>query len=77
MCAFFSMKTNWKEALVYSTHLLNESRWSKSLYSYQKAAIMCMMKDDLTESDKDILNNLLRYNLNGIQIETEKYCWIF
>lgn len=54
------MKMNWKEALTYSTYLLDESRWSRSLYSYQKAAILCMMKSELSDSEKQQINVLMK-----------------
>lgn len=53
------LKANWKEALVYSTYLVEASNWSRTIYSYQKAAIMLMM-DDLTPFDRANIANLLK-----------------
>ncbi|KAJ8950273.1 hypothetical protein NQ318_021128 [Aromia moschata] len=54
------LKTEWKEALVYSSQLIAHSKWSRSLYSYQKAVIMCMIKDELSQSDKQLMDDLMR-----------------
>ncbi|XP_018578761.1 tetratricopeptide repeat protein 39B [Anoplophora glabripennis] len=54
------LKAEWKEALTYSTYLREQSKWSRSLYSYQKAAIMCMMRDELTPSDLSDMEKLMK-----------------
>ncbi|CAH0562523.1 unnamed protein product [Brassicogethes aeneus] len=54
------LKCEWREALVHSSHLIQESRWSKSLYSYQKACIMIMIKDELTQAEIDEVNRLMK-----------------
>jgi tetratricopeptide (TPR) repeat protein len=51
---------NWKEALVYCTSLLEGSRWSRTIYSYQKAALMCMMKEELSSTDIVVIDNLMK-----------------
>lgn len=51
--------TNWREALVYATHLLEGSRWSRTIYSYQKAALM-LMTETSEPADKAVIDNLLR-----------------
>jgi len=43
------MSQQWGNAIHYADLLLKESKWSRCMYSYQKAAIMCMVQDDLTE----------------------------
>lgn len=55
----FSIKTDWKEALTYATYLLEGSRWSRTIYSYQKAAIM-LMTETSAPADKAVIDNLLR-----------------
>jgi hypothetical protein len=47
-----SYRLNWWEAIRYSKMLFKESSWSKSTYAYQVAALMCMVKDELTEEQK-------------------------
>lgn len=54
------LKTQWKEALVYATYLLDGSRWSRTIYSYQKAVILYMMKDDLSLTEQIVIDNLLK-----------------
>lgn len=40
-----SVKQEWREASMYADRLLQESRWSRAIYSYQKAAMLCMLGD--------------------------------
>ncbi|XP_023015567.2 tetratricopeptide repeat protein 39B-like [Leptinotarsa decemlineata] len=54
------LKTEWREALYYCTQLIEKSKWSRSLYSYQKAVIMCALKNELTQSELDQINQLMR-----------------
>ncbi|CAH1118748.1 unnamed protein product [Phaedon cochleariae] len=54
------LKIEWREALVYCQQLLEKSKWSRSLYSYQKAVIMCMIKEELTQSELDEMNKLMK-----------------
>jgi tetratricopeptide (TPR) repeat protein len=56
----YFLNMNWKEALVYCTSLLEGSRWSRTIYSYQKAALMCMMKDELSSTDIVVIDNLMK-----------------
>jgi len=43
---------DWKQALFYSDKLFQESRWSKCFYAYQKAAMMCMLQEELTPEQR-------------------------
>jgi hypothetical protein len=45
---------------MYADWLLNESRWSRTAYSYQKAALLCMLGNDLTLDEKAEIENLMR-----------------
>lgn len=54
------VRMNWQEASVYSFRLRNESRWSRTIYSYQTAAILLMMKEDLNENQKKSIEELMR-----------------
>lgn len=74
------LKCEWKEALKYSSILNEESKWSKCLYTYQKSAIMLMMKkDELTFEEQMELENLLRdvpkykQRIAGKSIPMEKF----
>ncbi|XP_044766072.1 tetratricopeptide repeat protein 39B-like isoform X2 [Coccinella septempunctata] len=73
-----SVRCNWKEALEYSNRLTKESKWSRTIYSYQKAAIMLMM-DNISSSDKEIINSLMKdvpkykQRIAGKSIPMEKF----
>ncbi|XP_050314253.1 tetratricopeptide repeat protein 39B-like isoform X2 [Anthonomus grandis grandis] len=54
------LKCEWREALKFSSILNEESRWSKCLYTYQKAVIMIMLINELTFEEKMELENLMR-----------------
>ncbi|EFA11237.1 tetratricopeptide repeat protein 39B isoform X2 [Tribolium castaneum] len=56
----YCLKGNWKEALSYCTSLLEGSRWSRTIYSYQKAALMCMMREELSSTDIVVIDNLMK-----------------
>jgi hypothetical protein len=47
---------------MYADWLLNESRWSRTTYSYQKAAMLCMLGNDLTLDEKAEIENLMRWS---------------
>ncbi len=51
---------NWRDALEFGDHLLEESRWSKCMYAYQKASTMCMMYEELSPKEKEELVELMR-----------------
>ncbi|XP_063219648.1 tetratricopeptide repeat protein 39B-like [Bacillus rossius redtenbacheri] len=55
-----SIKCDWREASVYAGFLLEESRWSKTIYSYQKAAILIMLGENMTAEEKSEIENLMR-----------------
>ena len=57
----FSLQLNWKEAAKYANYLLNESYWSRTIYSYQTAAILYMMMDELDHDDKNKVNLLMKF----------------
>ena len=56
-------KTNtfiYREADDHATILLQESKWSKATYAYQKACYLCMRLDTLSEGEKAELEELMR-----------------
>lgn len=57
----FSLRCEWREALKFITILIKESKWSRCLYMYQKAAIMVMIRDELTFEEKMEMDNLMKY----------------
>lgn len=55
------MKTDWRESILYASYLVENSIWSRTIYSYQKASLMCMLDPkDLTASEKRTIDQLLR-----------------
>lgn len=54
------LKCEWREALQYSSRLKQESKWSKCLYTYQKAVIMIMLQDELTKEEQEELDQLMK-----------------
>lgn len=55
-----SVKQEWREASMYADRLLQESRWSRAIYSYQKAAMLCMLGDDLSVDEETEIHDLMR-----------------
>lgn len=51
---------DWREAGVYAGKLIEESSWSRTVYSYTKAA-MLLQQDRLTTQERQQCNELLRY----------------
>lgn len=54
------MSARWKEAQDYADRLLQESKWSKATYAYQKCCCMCMRMDELTPAEKQELAETMR-----------------
>lgn len=55
----FSLKLDWREARLYASYLVEQSKWSRAIHSYQQAAIM-LMNDDLNGSERQIVERLMR-----------------
>ena len=49
---------DWEEAIRHYEKLFSESKWSKSVYAYQLAAMMCMT--NLTEEEKEKQISLMK-----------------
>lgn len=61
MVFFFSAKLDWKEAEMFASLLCEHSKWSRTIYTYQRAAVMLMRdKKDLTPSELQTIENLMR-----------------
>lgn len=57
----FSAKLDWKEAEMFASLLCEHSKWSRTIYTYQRAAVMLMRdKKDLTPSELQTIENLMR-----------------
>ncbi|MCI4387878.1 hypothetical protein PGIGA_G00079090 [Pangasianodon gigas] len=74
-----SFQQQWSEAHRYADLLYRESRWSKAIYVYQKAAILSMMsEDEVKNTGEDIVDLFrqvegLKQRLAGKSIPTEKF----
>lgn len=74
-----SFQQKWTEAYRYADLLCRESRWSKAIYVYQKAAILCMMSEDELKATGENMVELfrqvegLKQRLAGKSIPTEKF----
>lgn len=56
-----SMKLDFREAILYSSYLVENSKWSRTMYSFQKASLMCMIDPrDLSSSEKRTIDQLMR-----------------
>ncbi|XP_028032985.1 tetratricopeptide repeat protein 39B-like [Bombyx mandarina] len=55
-----SLKMEWREAAQYATKLMDESSWSRTIYSYTKAAMLLQLGSDMTPNEKHQCNELLR-----------------
>ncbi|XP_029660077.1 tetratricopeptide repeat protein 39B-like [Formica exsecta] len=65
MWAHCSMQ-QWNKAIMYATMLANESNWSRTIYLYQKAAILLMQKPPTGSEEKQLIDSLM------IQVPTYK-----
>uniref|UniRef100_A0A672NJN8 Tetratricopeptide repeat protein 39B n=1 Tax=Sinocyclocheilus grahami TaxID=75366 RepID=A0A672NJN8_SINGR len=74
-----SFQQQWREAYRYADLLCRESRWSKAIYMYQKAAILSMMsEEELKTTGEDVVELFrqvegLKQRLAGKSIPTEKF----
>uniref|UniRef100_A0A673GPD8 Tetratricopeptide repeat protein 39B n=1 Tax=Sinocyclocheilus rhinocerous TaxID=307959 RepID=A0A673GPD8_9TELE len=74
-----SFQQQWRDAYRYADLLCRESRWSKAIYVYQKAAILSMMsEEELKTSGEDEVELFrqvegLKQRLAGKSIPTEKF----
>uniref|UniRef100_A0AAR2KRS0 Tetratricopeptide repeat protein 39B n=1 Tax=Pygocentrus nattereri TaxID=42514 RepID=A0AAR2KRS0_PYGNA len=74
-----SFQQQWREAYRYADLLCKESRWSKAIYVYQKAAILSMMSEEEVKKTGENVVDLfrqvegLKQRLAGKSIPTEKF----
>lgn len=58
---FRSLRLEWREAILFATYLVEHSKWSKTIYTYQKAVLMCMLDpNELTCSEQTTIDQLMR-----------------
>ncbi|XP_065370774.1 tetratricopeptide repeat protein 39B-like [Calliphora vicina] len=53
------LRLDWREASLYASYLVENSKWSRTIYSFQKAAVMLMLPS-LTTTEKLSIDNLMR-----------------
>uniref|UniRef100_A0A8C5AQC2 Tetratricopeptide repeat protein 39B n=1 Tax=Gadus morhua TaxID=8049 RepID=A0A8C5AQC2_GADMO len=74
-----SYRQQWQQAYTYADLLCKESRWSKAIYVYQKAAILSMMTaEEVKQTGEDLVQLFrkvegLKQRLAGKSIPTEKF----
>uniref|UniRef100_A0A3Q3IUB9 Tetratricopeptide repeat protein 39B n=1 Tax=Monopterus albus TaxID=43700 RepID=A0A3Q3IUB9_MONAL len=74
-----SYQQEWQQAYRYADLLCKESRWSKAIYVYQKAAILSMMsEEEAKKTGEDIVELFrsvegLKQRVAGKSIPTEKF----
>lgn len=56
-----SFKQDWCSSRDFADLLLQESRWSRAIYGYQKASFMIMMRDKLVGDQDQELLQLFKY----------------
>lgn len=70
---------DWKEAYRYADLLLQDSKWSKSMYSYSKAMLLALLPSGFAKSESKDMNSLflsvesLRIRLLGASVPIEKF----
>ncbi|XP_059516046.1 tetratricopeptide repeat protein 39B-like [Myotis daubentonii] len=70
---------DWKEAYRYADLLLQDSKWSKAMYSYSKAMLLALLPSEFAKSVSEDMNSLflsvdsLRIRLLGASVPVEKF----
>lgn len=78
MWAHCSMQ-QWNKAIMYATMLANESNWSRTIYLYQKAAILLMQKPPTGSEEKQLIDSLMmqvptyKQRIAGKSLPMEKF----
>lgn len=73
------LMAQWREAAVYADKLIEESSWSKTIYSYTKAAMLLQLGERMTSSERlqcsDLLRNASYYKqrIAGKSLPMEKF----
>ncbi|CAH2293761.1 tetratricopeptide repeat 39B isoform X1 [Pelobates cultripes] len=75
----YSFQQDWLQAYQYADLLCKESKWSKAIYVYQKAAILSMLPDEVAKTTGEDIVALfrqvesLKQRIAGKSIPTEKF----
>lgn len=54
------LKLDWREAILYASYLVENSKWSRTIYTYQKAVIMLMIQNQLSPTEHKTVEQLMR-----------------
>lgn len=54
------LKLDWREAEMFATLLCQNSKWSRTIYTYQRAAVMLMRQGELDAAEMATVENLMR-----------------
>ena len=79
LCWCHQYNLDWMGAYHYANLLFEESKWSKCFYAYLKAAMLCMLQDDLTEKQKEeqleLMTNMVKWKrrIAGRSLNVEKF----
>lgn len=71
------IKLDWNEAILYSTYLVENSKWSQTIYTYQKSVLMMMIQKNLNElkTIEQLMRDLPQYKqrIAGKSLPMEKF----
>jgi tetratricopeptide (TPR) repeat protein len=73
------IQQEWRKALQYAEKLSKHSKWSRTIYLYQQAAIMIMMKPSLSSEEHLVINQLMmqaptyKQRIAGKSLPMEKF----
>lgn len=56
-----SLLMEWREASLYANNLIEESSWSRTVYSYTKAAMLLQLDDQISSAERQQCIDLMRY----------------
>jgi len=75
-----SLKLDWREAILFASYLVEDSKWSRTMYSYQKASLLLMLDTkELTTSEKRTIEQLFhdvphyKQRIAGKSLPMEKF----
>ncbi|CAB3225308.1 unnamed protein product [Arctia plantaginis] len=75
----YSLQMNYREAASYANRLIEQSSWSKTIYSYSKASLLLQLDDEITPLEKQQCNDLMstaaqfKQRIAGKSLPMEKF----
>lgn len=55
------MLLDWNETYKYASLLLKESKWSRTIYGYQKSSVLLMVDEELTQEQQEEIDTIMKY----------------